>query len=149
MSKQPNKTVIGAFVVGAIVLLTAGVLIFGSGKFLEKTNLYVLYFQGSVKGLNVGSPVMFRGVKVGSVKDISLKYEPKDLTMFIPVIVEIEQGKFQPVSGAEKLERRSVEELIEYGLKGQLKLLSVVTGQLMIRSSISTELYRLTGGLIM
>ncbi len=131
MSKQANKTVIGAFVVGAIVLITAGILIFGSGKFLEETDFYVLYFQGSVKGLNIGSPVMFRGVKIGSVTDISLKYDPKDLSMFIPVIIEIEQGRFQPIDGAEA-QKRSVEELIGHGIKAKLMLQSVVTGQLMV-----------------
>jgi paraquat-inducible protein B len=75
---------------------------------------------------------MFRGVKVGSVTDISLKYDPKDLSMFIPVTIEIEQGRFQPISDDKERTKRSVEELIETGLKGQLKLQSVVTGQLMV-----------------
>ena len=121
MSKQANKTVIGAFVIGAVILVVAGVLVFGSGKFLKKTHLSVLYFQGSVKGLNIGAPVMFRGVKVGSVKDIILQYDPADLSVYIPVIIETDRGRFERLSDVDEVEERSLEELIEHGLKAQLE----------------------------
>ena len=73
MSKQANPTLIGIFVAGAIALIVAGILIISGGKLLltDKTN-YVLYFKGSVKGLNIGSPVSFRGVNIGTVTDIQL-----------------------------------------------------------------------------
>ncbi len=132
MSKQANKTLIGAFVVGAIALVTAGVLVFGSGKIFRETDLFAMNFQGSVKGLNIGSPVMFRGVKIGSVTEIKLRYDPTDLTMYIPVIIEIERDRFQPIIGAKKRRARTTDELIEYGLKAKLMLQSFVTGQLMI-----------------
>ena len=67
MSKQPNVTIIGAFVAGAVFLVITGLLVFGSGKFFSQTKKFVLFFEGSVKGLNVGAPVDFRGVRVGSV----------------------------------------------------------------------------------
>jgi paraquat-inducible protein B len=59
MSKQANKTLIGAFVVGAIVLAVAGILVFGSGDFFSVRPMFVMYFEGSVSGLNVGAPVTF------------------------------------------------------------------------------------------
>jgi sporulation protein YlmC with PRC-barrel domain len=80
MSRQANKTVIGIFVVGAIALVVIAVLILGSGKFFKKTFTAVCYFEGSVGGLNVGAPVIFRGVKVGSVKNIVLQFDPEKLT---------------------------------------------------------------------
>ena len=67
MSKQANKKAIGAFVLAALVLAVAAIVIFGSGKFFVKQDQYVAYFQGSVKGLRVGAPVVFRGVKIGEV----------------------------------------------------------------------------------
>jgi paraquat-inducible protein B len=130
MSKQANKTKIGAFVLGAIVLIVSGVLIFGSGKFMADVEKYVLYFEGSVKGLNVGAPVMFRGVKVGSVTDIVLKYNPDDLSVFIPVVIEVERDRFESVTGKKK--RSRIEDLIERGLRAQLQQQSFVTGQLMV-----------------
>ena len=57
---------IGIFVVIAIGLIVAAVLILGSGKFFTKYTKYVMYFDGSVKGLAVGAPVNFRGVKIGN-----------------------------------------------------------------------------------
>ena len=65
MSRKENKTLIGAFVVGAIAILVIALLALGSGKFFRESRSYVLFFEGSVKGLNVGSPVTFRGVKIG------------------------------------------------------------------------------------
>jgi len=56
MSKTASKTVIGAFVVGAVALGVAAVLVFGSGKFLSDRPKYVMFFDGSLKGLQVGAP---------------------------------------------------------------------------------------------
>jgi paraquat-inducible protein B len=134
MSKQGNKAVIGAFVVGAVVLAVTGVLVFGSGKFFSETNQYVMYFDGSVKGLNIGSPVMFRGVKIGAVTNIVLRSNPEEATIEIPVFVEIERNRFQRVG--KKPGKRNVheeaEELVELGLRAQLQMKSMVTGQLMV-----------------
>ena len=68
MSRQASPALIGAFVAGAVGLIVAGILIISGGRLLltDKTS-YVLYFQGSVKGLNIGSPVSFRGVNIGTV----------------------------------------------------------------------------------
>jgi paraquat-inducible protein B len=77
MSKKVNKTMIGVFVVVALVLLMIGIVVFGSGELFKRTNKFVLYFDGSVKGLSIGAPVMFRGVSIGTVKDISLIYDAK------------------------------------------------------------------------
>jgi len=85
MSKQANMALIGGFVVGALALVFAGVMVFGSGKFLQETANYVLYFDGSLKGLNVGSPVVWKGVKIGSVTDIQLQADAVDLTIQDPV----------------------------------------------------------------
>src|SRR5512143_1986566 len=93
MSKKANKTLIGAFVVGAIALIIAGVVIFGSGKLFAPVRKFVMVFAGSVKGLNVGSAVIFRGVKIGAVTDIQLRVDPKNMTAVIPVYVEIDPRK--------------------------------------------------------
>jgi paraquat-inducible protein B len=138
MSKKANKTVIGAFVVGAVALAVIGVLVFGSGKFMTELDDYVLYFEGSVKGLNVGAPVMFRGVKIGSVQDIILQYDPESLTVFIPVIIEVNRDRFQPVSG-KKRKRAQIKELIDRGLRAELEIQSMVTGQFMVGLDFSPE----------
>ena len=48
MMRKANKIKIGLFVVGAIVLLVAAILIFGSGALFKQTDKYIVYFNGSV-----------------------------------------------------------------------------------------------------
>lgn len=136
MSKPVNKTVIGMFVVGAIALIVVAVMVLGSGKFLKHHPKYVTYFQGSVKGLSVGSPVVFRGVKVGTVTEIKMRFNPKDFEMQIPVYVELGEGNLEIVGADEKLRGQILEgqaqELIKRGFRAQLATQSYVTGQLMI-----------------
>jgi paraquat-inducible protein B len=140
MSKPVNQTVIGIFVVVAIALVVAAVLVLGSGKFFKHNQKFVMYFQESVKGLSVGSPVDFRGVKVGTVTDIKMLFNPKDLSMIIPVYVEIEEGSFEAVQGGQSLRafkklhsmKDLAQELVKHGLRAQLEMQSIVTGQLMV-----------------
>ena len=99
MSKQANKTVIGFFVVGAIALVVATVLILGSGKVFKKTFTAVCYFEGSVGGLNIGAPVVFRGVRIGSVKEVILRVDSKKLIFTIPVYIEIEPDEIEQYGG--------------------------------------------------
>src|SRR5215468_6035070 len=92
MGRQMNPTTIGAFVVGAIVLLIAGALLFGGGKFFQEKLPYVLFFESSVEGLNVGAPVVFRGVQVGQVTAISAIADPQTFDVRIKVKIELVRG---------------------------------------------------------
>ena len=130
MSKPASKTLIGAFTAGAIVLAVLAVVIFGSGKFFKKTFVNVMYFHGSVKGLNVGSPVMFRGVRIGSVKNIELRYDARDLSFIICVYAEFDPDRMVYVGHEPGTEH--TEELIMKGLRARLEAQSIVTGQLVI-----------------
>lgn len=132
MSKPANKTLIGAFVIGAVALLVMAVLVFGSGKFLKKSFHAVVFFEGSIKGLNEGAPVIFKGVKVGSVKDIRVFYDAAYDSLRIPVIIELEPEKIERTDVAERRPEKNVKLLIEKGLKAQLQMQSIVTGQLVI-----------------
>ena len=64
MSKKSNPAVIGAFVVGAVTLLVAGVALFGGGELFKKRFNYVAYFEEQTKGLRVGSNVILNGVRI-------------------------------------------------------------------------------------
>jgi paraquat-inducible protein B len=139
MSKQANKSLIGAFVVGAVVLVVVGILTFGSGQFMREMKKFVLYFDGSIKGLNVGAPVNIRGVKVGEVTDIKVRFEGEDFAVRTPVFIEIDPDKFSEFSeqrAGEYLKRlrlnKMVDLLIKRGLRAQLQSQSLVTGQLLV-----------------
>ena len=138
MSTKVNKTVIGIFMVSAVALLVAGVVILGSGKFFKNRPKYVMFFDGSVQGLSVGSPVVFRGVRVGDVSDIKISYDPKDMSVRIPVVVELGEGKIITADGSlykprdEETDAEFAKRMIAMGMRAQLAMQSFVTGQLMI-----------------
>ncbi|MGH7809714.1 MAG: MlaD family protein, partial [Candidatus Binatia bacterium] len=78
MSKPVNPVAIGGFTVGAIALLLAAVFIFGGGRFWRADTVrFVIFFDSSLNGLEVGAPVKMQGVKIGEVKDIVLLLDPK------------------------------------------------------------------------
>jgi paraquat-inducible protein B len=122
---------IGGFVVLAVIILAASLVIFGSGQFFKKTNTYVLYFDESVKGLSVGAPVLFKGVQVGSVTSIILEADLVKMRTQIPVLIEIEPDRWKVRTG-ERNYRKVGAKLIEMGLRAQLIMQSFITGQLMI-----------------
>jgi paraquat-inducible protein B len=137
MSKEVNKAAIGGFVIGGIGLAVLAILLFGSGKFFQKKSMHVLFFEGSVKGLNVGSPVKFRGVDIGMVKSVHLAINPDDLEFFVPVYVEIFKNRISILEGKEGVEEFEDDETVdilveEMGLRAQLQMQSLLTGQLFI-----------------
>jgi len=134
MNKKVSPTMIGAFVVGALALVVIAVLMFGSGRFFRTTKDFVLYFDGSVNGLRIGAPVKFRGVEIGSVKNILLRLEGDHEGLRIPVIIELELEKFtsKGASGAAMNDPAVLQQLIDEGLRGQLQLESFVTGLLFV-----------------
>ncbi len=96
----------------------------------------MLFFKDSVKGLNVGAPVVFLGVQIGEVKDISVIQDPLKSSFYIQVIVELTSGKIKQSLTKETSGPKETYEycnqLIKQGLRAELGLQSVVTGQLQI-----------------
>jgi paraquat-inducible protein B len=117
-------------------------VVFGSGKFFKKTVKCVLYFNESVSGLNVGAPVLFQGVQIGSVVSIVLEVDPIKLQPQIPIVFEYEPEKFH-VSGEDRKvprdPRKTIPKLIERGLRAQLVTQSFITGQLAIEIGFYPE----------
>jgi len=131
MARKSNPKIIGGFVVGAIVLTIVGVMAFGGGQFLKPKTKAVMFFQGSLAGLDVGAPVTFRGVKIGTVTGVAVQYDIAQEVVYLPVYIEIDPSTFQVVNG-EKNPVKNLNSLIARGLRGQLQTVSMVTGQTVI-----------------
>jgi paraquat-inducible protein B len=139
MSKPVNPYTIGAFLVGSLVLLIAGILIFGGGQFFKKQAEYVIYFDGTLNGLSVGAPVTLQGVRIGAVKEISLELDQKFSSISKPVVIEIDpavvlDSSGNPFQAATSLDARqkNAKKLIAAGLRAQLQTQSLLTGLLYI-----------------
>jgi paraquat-inducible protein B len=135
VSERSNPTLIGAFLLGAIALVITGLMVFGGGRFFTEAVTYVAYFPETVSGLNDGAPVNFRGVKVGSVRRIEVQFDAQDLSVRIPVYLQLERRRIREIGGTIP-EVDFIPELIERGLRAQLQLQSIVTGQLSVQLDI-------------
>jgi paraquat-inducible protein B len=134
LKQRISPALIGAFVLGAVLLAVAAIVLIGSGRYFHRSTPFVLYFPGSVNGLRVGAPVKFRGVEVGSVEDIRIRLEPEQSVHRIPVIVGIDPDKITSLGGSETILNSQAEyqSAIDAGLRGQLQSESFVTGLLFV-----------------
>jgi paraquat-inducible protein B len=130
---RANPTVIGGFVVGAVVLAVAAAAYFGGGEFLAEKYTFVAFFEGSLKGLNIGAPVTFRGVRIGTVSNIVVRYDRDDESVRIPVYFELEQGRIEAVRERASDPYQNIRTLIDDGLRAQLVTQSFVTGQIAVQ----------------
>jgi paraquat-inducible protein B len=126
-----KPTIVGAFVLGALALAVGAILFFGGTRVFERTLRAVVFFQGSVAGLDVGAPVTFRGVRVGSVQRVELHLTAEGKAL-IPVTIELVPGQVVLESGQMRRGEAGLEQLIAAGLRAQLNLQSFVTGQLRV-----------------
>jgi paraquat-inducible protein B len=141
MAKQANRKIIGAFVLVAVGIMAASVVIFGSGDWFKDSLQYVLHFQESVKGLNVGSPVLYRGFPVGEVKRVIIQADTKDLKDDVLVFVEIYPETVVFATGDIKIEqwKERMSDLIERGLRAQMVPQSLITGKLIIELNVHAD----------
>lgn len=132
MTSQVYKTAVGAFVLGGVLLFALAMILLGGGRLFNDDAEYVLYFDGSVSGLSIGAPVVFRGVPMGSVTQISLVANARDSNVTIPVTIRIDERSFIRSSGrsvSEAAQQEIIRKMIERGLRARLQLQSLITGQ--------------------
>jgi paraquat-inducible protein B len=128
VSARANPTAIGAFVVGAIALAVAGLVILGGLQIFKKELPFVMFFEGSLGGLDIGAPVEIRGVKIGTVTRIRLFARKQQIAVYVNIDPSLLPKGSEVVAGKVV----AVEELIKDGLRAQLQTQSLLTGQLLI-----------------
>ena len=133
MSRKANPTLVGAFVVGAIVIGVAGLFLLGAKTLFHRTHPFILYFEGDVNGLSVGAPVKFQGVPIGEVTDIRLRVTQEGVSRLIPVMIELDENVIESASGVQfEGDKSGYERALDQGLRGRLETESFVTGQLYV-----------------
>ncbi len=100
------------------------------------TRPFVVNFDGSVRGLSVGAPVEFRGIKIGIVSDIGVNLNPKTLEIKIPVLIDIQPERIttpQLVQSHVAEDKYAImKHMVKRGLRAQLETGSLLTGQLFV-----------------
>jgi paraquat-inducible protein B len=155
MSKKADPKLVGIFVLGALSLIVAAVLIFGSGRFFRERTNFVAYFDTSAKGLDVGAPVTLKGVKVGSVTDVSVVYNTETRSFVNQVLAEVEPEKVLVIGEETAALKRfddadpqgRIDILVERGLRAQLELQSVLTAKLLVALELRPDTQPVLTGL--
>lgn len=155
MSRKASPRIVGAFVLGAVLLGVAAVAIFGSGQLFRESHTFVSYFHSKVGGLNPGAPVKFRGVEVGSVQEVRLNLDferpsgaaaftdeggdPEDIS--IPVIYDVDARRLRARGSFIDLgDPAVVDSFINIvGLRATLATESLVTGRMYIELDVRPE----------
>lgn len=135
MSARVHPRLVGAFVLGAVALVLAAVATFTSIDWLTPKERFVVFFPGSVRGLNPGAPVTFRGIKIGEVKEVNaiLTGRPDPLVQ-IEVVIELNRNFVETPKGmarpfANLRGQALADALIQHGTRARMLSQSLLTGQ--------------------
>ena len=147
MSKKINTTSIGLFIVTGVALGVIGLLLFSSSKMFSKTRDVIVYFNESLNGLNEGAPVKYRGVTIGSVKRVMIRFNQAANDSAMPVLLEIQEKLVHERLGDEAgvlfysrlHEDQARAERIKQGLRASLQTESLVTGVLYVDMHIDPD----------
>ncbi len=147
MSKPSNPTLIGSFVLGAVLLLVAAVLLFGGAELFASKRELVSYFADSVRGLRAGSNVMLNGVRIGYVKEIQLQGEVRadnSMNMLSQVTMQVFPQSYSLFSDGTSAtgtthSALAVDQYVAAGIRAKLGTDSFVTGQLLVELVFQPE----------
>ena len=130
-----HPRLVGLFVLGAIALLLVAVVMLSSGGLFQPRARLAVFFPGSVKGLNRGAAVTFRGVRIGEVKDVTAVFTGRDDPLVqIEVVIELHGGVIEARGArspfdSSKSARELADELLRRGIRARMMSQSLLTGQ--------------------
>lgn len=140
MKTKVSPTVVGLFVLGALLLGMVALFSFGGVSFFSKPERFIVYFDESIHGLDEGSPVKFRGVRIGRVVSLKVRAIPPatgdsgEPSSVVAVVCELSRdvvsnGLDEPIDVSE---RDELQRLIDAGLRAQLGVIGYATGLLYV-----------------
>jgi len=148
---KSSSFTIGAFIVGAVVLVFVALLFFSGGRLFTKKERVVMYFLGSVQGLQIGAPIKLKGVVLGEVTDIQLDFQNNAKIVTAPesIITAVTAELVMERINRKTSNRKDdfFNEAIENGLRAQLNFQSFLTGLLYVEldfhPDVPVTLYKL------
>jgi paraquat-inducible protein B len=138
MTNRKNTSLaIGAFIVGAIILVFVALLFFSGGRLFADKERVVMHFEGSVQGLQIGAPVKLKGVVLGEIADIQLYFQSDNQTVITAVTADLVMKRINSISG--NVSGRFLDDAINNGLRAQLNYQSLLTGLLYVELDFYPE----------
>src|SRR5689334_16598280 len=134
MKTKAGPTIVGAFVIGAFVLGIVALLAFGGVSFFSKPERFMVYFDESIHGLDLGSPVKLRGVRIGRVVGLNVRYESEKNRSTVAVVCELNRDIITDNRG-DKLDlssRAELQKLVDRGMRARLEIQALATGLLFV-----------------
>lgn len=134
MKTKFNPAVVGAFVIGGFALLVIALLSFGGVSFFTKPQRFVVYFDESIHGIDKGSPVKLRGVRIGRVASLNIRYDEKSNKSVAAVVCEFSRDVVTDAQGGafDVSSRAQLQKLVDRGLRARLDVLGLATGLLFV-----------------
>lgn len=134
MKTKFSPTIVGAFVIGGFALLVVALLTFGGINFFQKPQRFIVFFDESTQGLDLGSPVKLYGVRIGRVADLNVRYDETKNRSVVAVVCEFNRDivtdtKGMPLNVADRAELQT---LVDRGLRAQLSPQGLATGLLFV-----------------
>jgi paraquat-inducible protein B len=152
MSTSARALRVGLFLVLGLALLVVAIAFVVGGKLFSSTEQIQMRFAGSVYGLRVGSPVVLRGVTIGSVSGIGLGLNGQSGQIEIPVTARLDAALISQLGQAgnstapapQPGARQTLQDLIHQGLSARLATQSLLTGQLYVDLDVRPDPLRLS-----
>jgi paraquat-inducible protein B len=134
MKTKISPAVVGVFVLGAFAIGIIALLAIGSLSLFSKPERFMVYFDEGISGLDEGSPVKLRGVRVGHVVGISIRYDKDTGKSLAAVVCELNRGAIKDEQGAnmDVSDRGALQALVDKGLRAQLEIGGLATGLLFV-----------------
>lgn len=134
MKTKINPAVVGAFVIGAFLIALIILFALGSLSIFTRPERFMVYFDESISGLDQGSPVKLRGVRVGHVVNVSFRYDRASGKSLAAVLCELNSGSITDEHGAifDVSDRSALQGLVDRGLRAQLETSGLATGLLYV-----------------
>lgn len=141
MKTKLSPTLIGVFVIGGLALLLVSVLAFGGSSLFTKPQRFAVFFDESVHGLDPGAPVKVRGVRVGRVADVNVRFDSAKHVSQVEVICEVSKNVLVGPDGRriDFAAQGQVEQLVKDGMRAELAVMGLATGLLYVELSFHEE----------
>ena len=138
MKTKVSPAVVGAFVIGGFALLFLALMSFGGVSFFSKPQRFIVLFNESIHGLDLGSPVKLRGVRVGRVVDLNIRYDERSNRSVVAVVCEFAKDMMTDAKGMgiNVASREELQALVDRGLRAHLGVLGLATGLLYVELDI-------------